>query len=181
LLQNYDTCKTSVRIRVEIVVHSSRRIAVYGLSSFFVLSILAVALLGSMSAMAGIGVKPVMGTVYDNAGNLLGGATVTVVIIDKNTSVVRDTLTETTGSDGIYMVTFPADKWDIGDTIRARATYGSVQSEANQTIANESATQDLDIHFKTAIPQFGSVLGFCVAAGLVCAVGLAFVSRRRKN
>jgi hypothetical protein len=181
LLQNYDTCKTGVRIRVEIVVHSSRRIAVYGLSSFLVLSILAVALLGSMSAMAGIGVKPVMGTVYDNEGNLLGGATVTVVIIDKNTQVVRDTLTDTTGSDGIYMVTFPADKWDIGDTIRARATYGSVQSEASETIANESASQNLDIHFTTAIPQFGSVLGFGVAVTLVCAVGLAFVSRRRKK
>jgi hypothetical protein len=163
------------------VVHSSRRIAVYGLSSFFVLSILAVALLGSMSAMAGTGTKPVQGYVYDNAGNLLKGATVTVVVIDNTTHLVRDTQTDTTGSDGYYMVSFGPDKWDIGDTIRARATSGSVQSDANETIANESATQNLDIHFKTAIPQFGSVLGFCMAAGLVCAVGLAFVSRRTKH
>jgi hypothetical protein len=119
--------------------------------------------------------------VYDNAGNKLGGATVTVVVMNTTTHSVRDTQTDTTGSDGYYMVSFDPSKWDIGDTIRARATSGSVQSDANQTIANESATQDLDIHFKTAIPQFGSVLGFCVAAGLVCAVGLAFVSRRRKN
>jgi hypothetical protein len=181
LLQNYDTCKTGVRIRVEIVVHSSRRIAVYGLSSFFVLSILAVALLGSMSAMAGLGPKVVQGYVYDNAGNKLGGATVTVVVMNSTTHLVRDTQTDTTGSDGYYMVSFDPNKWDIGDTIRARATSGSVQSDANQTIANESGAQDLDVHFKTAIPQFGSVLGFCVAAGLVCAVGLAFVSRRRKN
>lgn len=181
MLQNYDRCKTSVRIRVEIVVHSSRRIAVYGLSSFFVLSILAVALLGSMSAMADIGTKPVQGYVYDNAGNLLGGATVTVVVIDKTDHSVRDTLTNTTGPDGYYMVTFSPDKWDIGDTIRARATYGSVQSEANETLATADEYQNLDIHFTTAIPQFGSVLGFGVAAALVCAVGLAFVSRRRKH
>jgi hypothetical protein len=181
LLSNCDAYKTSVRIRVEIVVRSNRRIAVFGLSSFFVLSILAVTLLGSISTMAGIGPKAVQGYVYDNAGNLLGGATVTVVIIDKTTHLVRDTLTDTTGLDGYYSVSFAPDKWDIGDTIRARATSGSVQSEANETLATADEYQNLDIHFTTAIPQFGSVLGFGVAAALVCAVGLAFVSRQRKH
>jgi hypothetical protein len=170
-----------VRIRVEIVVHSSRRIVAYGLLSFSVLSILAVALLGSMSAMAGLGPKIVQGYVYDNAGYKLGGATVTVEIIAQGTSTVRDTQTDTTGSEGYYMVTFQPDKWDIGDTIKAKATSGSVQSESNETIASANEYQSLDIHFTTAIPQFGSVLGFGVAAALVCAVGLAFVSRRRKH
>jgi hypothetical protein len=169
-----------VRIRVEIVVHLRRRIAVYGLLSFSVLSILAVALLGSMSAVAGLGPKVVRGYVYDNEGNKLGGATVTVEIIDKTTLLVRDTQTDTT-PDGYYMVTFQPDKWDIGDTIRAKATYGSVQSEPIEAIATADEYQSLDIHFATAIPQFASILGFGVAAVLVCAVGLAFVSRRRKH
>jgi hypothetical protein len=151
------------------------------LSSFSVLSILAVALLGSMSAMAQTGPKAVRGYVYDNAGKVLEGANVTVEIINKTTHTVTDTQRDTTGSDGYYMVTF-FGTWEIGDTIRAKATYGSVESQVNETIiATESPYEDLDIHFTTAIPQFGSVLGFGVAAGLVCAVGLAFVSRRRKH
>jgi len=169
---------------VETVVHLSdlsRRTVVCGLSSFSVLSILAVALLGSMSAMAQTGPKAVRGYVYDNAGKVLEGANVTVEIINKTTHTVTDTQRDTTGSDGYYMVTF-FGTWEIGDTIRAKATYGSVESQVNETIiATESPYEDLDIHFTTAIPQFGSVLGFGVAAGLVCAVGLAFVSRRRKH
>ena len=163
------------------VIDVTNKHTAYAVSSFFAVSILALMLLGSMSVRAGDGPKIVQGYAYDDTGNPLGGVVVTVVVIDKDTHLVKDTQTDTTGSpDGYYSVSFDTFIWNIGDTIRATGTYNSVD-QPNETLADASAVQDIDINFTTAIPQFGSVLGFAVAAGLVCAVGILFVSYRRRH
>jgi len=125
------------------------------------------------SVMAALGPKIVQGYVNDTVGTPLEGALVTVEIIAQAGGIVRDTQTDTTGSDGYYMVTFgDASKWDIGDTILATATYDSNQ-KSNQTIADDSGVQQVNVNFDFAIPEFSSLLGLVAAlAAVVCVANL---------
>jgi hypothetical protein len=149
------------------------------LSSLFVISIAALVLLGSMPAAAETGPKTVMGTVYDNSGNPLADADITAVVINAGNSTIMATEIDVTGPEGAYSVTFDPAVWQIGDTLRVTATYSSVQ-QTNQTTATIAPFQIVDVHFTTAIPQFGSLLGFMAAAGMVCVVGVGFLFYRRK-
>jgi len=120
----------------------------------------------------GPGPKIVQGYVNDTVGNPLEGALVTVEVVAQDTSNVRDTQTDTTGSDGYYMVTFSFDKWDIGDTIRVTATYDSNQ-QLNQTVASGDASQQVNVNFGFAIPEFSSLFGFVAAlVAVVCVTTL---------
>ncbi len=125
------------------------------------------------SVMAGLGPKVVQGYVNDTVGNPLEGALVTVEIVAQGTGTIRDTQTDTTGSDGYYMVTFgDVSKWDIGDTILVTATYDSNQ-QSNQTVANGDASQQVNVNFGFAIPEFSSPLGLVAAlAAVVCVANL---------
>lgn len=124
------------------------------------------------SVMTGPGPKIVQGYVNDTVGNPLEGALVTVEIIAQVGGSVRDTQTDTTGSDGYYMVTFDLNKWDIGDTIRVTATYDSDQ-QSNQIVANGDASQQVDVNFGFTIPEFSSLFGLVAAlAAVVCVANL---------
>jgi len=133
---------------------------------------------GSASAS---GFKVVQGHVYDEDGNLLTGINVKVEMINQTTHLPTATDYSTTESDGMYGVTFDLfSVWETGDTIRVTATYNSVD-QVNETTANSGPSQVVDVHFPTAIPQFGSMLGFAVAAGVVCVVGIGFLTFSRKR
>jgi len=149
------------------------------LSSLFVVSIAALVLLGSMPVAAETGPKLVIGTVYDNLGDPLAGADITAVVINKTSLLIVATETDVTGPEGAYSVTFDPGVWQVDDTLRVTATYSSVQ-EPNQTTATIAPFQIVDVHYTTAIPQFGSLLGFMAAAGMVCVVGVGFLFYRRK-
>ena len=130
------------------------------------------------SIMAGLGPKVVQGYVNDTVGNPLEGALVTVEIIAQAGGSVRDTQTDTTGSDGYYMVTFgDANKWDIGDTILAIATYDSNQ-KSNQTIADDSGVQQVNVNFDFVIPEFSSLLGLVAALAVVVCVTTSRIRHR---
>jgi hypothetical protein len=116
--------------------------------------------------------KIVQGYVNDTVGNPLGGALVTVKVVAQGTTNVRDTQTDTTGSDGYYMVTFDPSKWDIDDTINVTATYNSDQ-QSSQTIANGDPSQQVNVNFGFVIPEFSSLFGLVTAlAAVVCATTL---------
>lgn len=147
------------------------------LPAFFLL------LLSSSPASAGTGPLIVWGFVYDEEGSRLQGAYVDVYVLDKDTNAVKTELTGLpypTGSDGAYTATFAPEDWVAGDKVKAIATFGT-QSVSNQVTVVEEGPLQVDLDFRTAIPQFGSMLGFLVAAGVVCIVGIAFVSLRRKR
>jgi hypothetical protein len=124
------------------------------------------------SVMAASGPKIVQGYVNDTVGTPLEGALVTVEIAAQGTGIVRDTQTDTTGSDGYYMVSFAPSNWDIGDTIHVTATYDTNQ-QLNQTVANDSASQQVNVNFGFAIPEFSSLFGLVAAlVAVVCVANL---------
>ena len=121
--------------------------------------------------------KAVYGYITDSLGNPLDGAAVTVEVITLP-STVRDTLTETTGPDGYYLVTFNPPVWDIGDTIRVTAVYDS-SPQSNQTVADNSGLQQIDVNFGFVIPEFGSlVMSMVVSVTIVCFTALRAKYRR---
>ena len=157
----------------------NRKTLPLAISALLAISVVAIAFMGSTPAAAESGPKIVIGFVYDSSGNPIEGAQITAVVINMTTSLETANETDTTGSEGAYSVTFDPFAWGQGDTLRVTANYNSVE-QSNQTRANEDPFQQVDVHFPTVIPQFGSILGFGIAAGLLCVVGVAFTLYRRK-
>ncbi len=130
----------------------------------------------SKQASAGI-VKIVRGHIYDELGNPLGGANVTIEAV--RGGITQQTLWyDSTEVDGLYTVTFGlTDSLALGDTIEVTASYSSHQS-TNSSIADDSGLQFIDVYITgVSIPEFGalSVVGIC---GAFIAV-FVLVGRRR--
>lgn len=136
--------------------------------------------ISSGNVSAGIGPKVVSGYIYDSEGNPVNGANVVVNII--HNSVVTATKSYTTGSSGYYMVSFAPAEWQVGDTLEVLATKGSDQGDNSKVITGEGG-ESIDVHFETAIPQFGSLVGVLLAAGLMGGVAIVFLrsGRNRKS
>ena len=128
---------------------------------------------GSRASIAGTGPKVVEGYVYDLSGIPLEGAVVTVEVIDQSTHLPKATQSDTTGPEGYYMVTFGDQSlWNVGDTLKATAIYDS-NSQSNETLADDSGFQSMDVNFGFIIPEFGSLFGSVVAvAGMVCFIAM---------
>jgi hypothetical protein len=116
----------------------------------------------------------IYGHVYDSNGDPIEGADVLV----ENMDTVCTPLTDITDSLGRYDVSFNANDWVEGDTIKTTATYEGTPESATG-VADELATLEIDIHFTTAIPEFGSLTGVLVTMGIVGVI--ATVSMRRKK
>ena len=166
-----DSTRSSVRAR-----------ALFG-TFVLVIGITAIFLLASHSVSAGP--KVIQGYVYDVDGQKFGGSKIayaTVTIKDSGGSV-RQTLTDVDGTDpnGLYRVTLDGSKWSPGDTIEVYATYNSVPSPTNTTTCDEDPTsQNVDVHFPTAIPQFGSTIGLVLVSVFVGSVAVAALCCRRQ-
>jgi len=142
----------------------------------------------SQSAQAATGPKAVKGYVRDVDGNFINDIPITVNIRRASDNTVRATLTDTSkyvevdGEDwnGYYGVTFGPSDWDIGDTIEVIATHGANQ-ESNSTVATVIPFQWVNVTFPYAIPEFGSIVGFLVAGGLIAAVAVVFLVVKKKK
>jgi hypothetical protein len=144
------------------------------------LALVASALMTSNEALAATGPKAVRGYIWDDHGNLVEGADVTVNILAQSDSSVRATEADTTLADGEYFVTFSLDEWDVDDMIEVIATYNTVQ-EPNSTAATVSGLQWVNVSFDFEIPEFGSYLGLLIAGGAIGIVGIAVVSMKRRR
>ena len=126
----------------------------------------------------------IFGFVYDENGDPLEGAFVVVDVYDQDTEEFKASGQSDiypTEADGYYEVTsIDSSLLEVGDDIEVTATVGSIEQK-NWSVVPSYIFVIIDVHFTTAIPQFGSLLGFAVAAGAVCVVGVAFVSLRRKR
>jgi hypothetical protein len=154
---------------------SGARIATYLIACAVMVAGLAIIMPNSVSANAGPYV--VDGKVTDAAGRPLVGADVTVVM--KNGATPIDTQTTTTDGDGFYTVDVGHDLWVPGYEVISTATYNSVQTSDNTTVGIDPFAT-IDLQFPFEIPQFGSILGFVAAAGLVGVVAVVFLARKSK-
>jgi hypothetical protein len=153
------------------------------LSSVAAMLLLVTVISTSDSADAGLGPKSVWGFVKDYEGDPIPDILVTVNIRDAEYAI-RSTLQDTTGPGdstpaGFYTVTFPNDQWYAGDTVEVVVSYSGDQEIETKLIAGEG-DEEVNIQFEYAIPQFGSMLGFAIAAGLVAVVAM-FALRRKKS
>ncbi len=150
------------------------------MARIMVLMLTAVVLATTLSSLptkvsADAGPFIVDGFVTDAGGRAIVGAPVVAVM--KNGATVIDTQSSTTDDGGFYTITLATDQWEPGYTVTSTATYNSEQVSDTITIV-DMPFADIDLQFPFEIPQFGSILGFVVAAGLVGAVAAVFLVRR---
>jgi hypothetical protein len=121
--------------------------------------------------------KNVRGHIYDEIGNPIGGANVTVEVV--RGGITRDTLWyDSSEADGFYTVTFGfGANLQVGDTIKVTAVYSSHSSTSSAT---EDATPLVIIDVTISgvvIPEFG-VLPVTMVCGAFVAVFI-LIGRRK--
>jgi len=134
----------------------------------------------SYGVNAATGPKQVRGYARDVDGRLIQGIPVTINIRWAGDDSIRATLTASSDENGYYSVTFEYTQWDIGDRIQVIATHGANQV-SNSTVAVEFPFQYCNVTFPYAIPEFGSIVGFVIAGGLIAAVAMVFLVSRKKK
>lgn len=134
----------------------------------------------SYGASAATGPKQVRGYVRDVDGRLIQGISVTINVRWASDDTVRSTLTDTSDETGYFSVSFGPSNWDIGDRIQVIGTHQSNQ-QSNSTTADDLPFQWCNVTFPYAIPEFGSVIGFAIAGGLIAAVAVVFLVSKRKK
>ena len=154
---------------------SGARIATYLIACAVLVAGLAMIMPRGVSADAGL--VAVDGTVTDSAGRPISGADVVIVMMNGTTTV--DTTTWTTDVNGFYTVSFAANIWEPGFNVISTATFNSVQVFDNTTVGADPFVT-IDLKFPFEIPQFGSILGFVAAAGLVGVVAVVFLAKKSK-
>jgi hypothetical protein len=178
------SCKVVVVKPMSIVSSVSKgRIPALAIAVFVVAAVAMLLLSGSASAE---GFKFVQGVIEDSAGNPLEGATVVIEVRDPlnaPSGPTRYTDSVTSDEDGFYFFIlsgFGPVEWQIGDTIKIIATWSGNQKDES-AIADDSGSQTIDVTFPFEIPQFGSILGFGIAAGGIGLIAMVFVVKRKKD
>lgn len=136
--------------------------------------------LGSDKASAGTGPLNVRGHVWDEYGNPVADANVTVESFDDDALI--DTLYyDATEPDGFYSLTFAYDRWNPNYTIKITAKYDTYTG-VNDTLAPYIAVPFIWLNVSLegyAIPEFSDsvTLGLTVAG--LAAMVILLGSRRR--
>lgn len=158
---------------------SGRTVKGMKLAAVALVAIAAFAVVSSMfsqDAAAETVIKIVDGHVLDSGGNPINGADVSVSTYNGATWI--NTYSTTTDSAGFYTITIAPADWNVGYKIEAQATYNS-QQVTDSVIADDSFGQTINLQFPLGIPQFGTLVGFFVAAGLVAVVAAVFLTKKR--
>ncbi len=121
-------------------------------------------------------IKIIDGHVYDPNGDPLEGADVSVSIYNGATWI--NTYSTTTDQDGFYTITIAPSDWNVGYNITVEATFNSEQV-SDTIVADATFGQTVDLQFPLGIPQFGTIIGFFVAAGLIAVVAIVFLKKKR--
>jgi hypothetical protein len=148
-------------------------------TSLAVIALLAgFALVSTTNAIAeGPGPITVLGYVYDNMGDPLEGAS--VVVTNEDTLATDST---TTDEFGFYQIDFDAAQMNIDDTVRVDTTYSGAPATNNTVLTSDmfvSGYAQVDVHYLTEIPEFGSLFGVLLVSIMIGAVAL--LSSRRKR
>lgn len=154
-------------------------------SAVVIASIIISASLLMPQAQAGDGPKNVRGYIYDQNGDPIPGANVTVNMRRPDNSIRSTLYYDASDADGKYSVTFfdlGGAPWEIGDTIEVIATYGS-DSASNTTVATPSADypiQYVNVTIAMVIPEFGALGSFSFLAMTLVVMAVFLIARRRK-
>lgn len=154
------------------------------ISAIVIVSILISALLFAPHASAGDGPKTVLGYVYDQNGDPIPGANVTINMRRPDNSIRSTLWYDATDSDGFYSVTFfdlGGSPWEIGDTIEVIALYGA-DSASNTTIAtpsNDYPVQYVNVTIAIIIPEFGFFGSFSVLVMSMTVVATFMIARQK--
>ena len=151
------------------------RSAVVVLSVVLTVLVLAVAILPGASVAADQPLN-VKGYVYDDHGNKIANADVTVTI-----SGVSKTDTSDSSPLGYFSVIFAPNEWADGNTVQVVAQYQGGTQGLNDTVKAKGTDFYVweNVTLPYEIPQFGNATGLLVTAGLVGVVAcVALVWRR---
>jgi len=132
--------------------------------------------LNDAHTLAATGPLAVWGYVYDFSGQPLQGANV-IVTVERTGA----TSSGVTGSDGKYQALpdFSTSEYDILDTILVVANYNSNTQDNTSTVVEDIGVLQVDVNYTYEVPEFGTLLGFLVAAVLVGMIAVYSVSKRR--
>jgi len=123
----------------------------------------------------------VNGKVMDSANHPVDGAHVVILIVETNAQRTYDTGPD--GSFASYPDFDPNTDYLVGNTLRVTAT-SALGTKSNETTITQQMNDDMEaiiwVDYDTAIPEFGSFVGFVVSAFAVGAVTLVMLGRRRK-
>jgi hypothetical protein len=101
--------------------------------------------------------KNVYGYVYDELGSPVNGAHVNVSIWAGSTYL---SAIETDSIDpGFYAVDFAPSQWDVGNSIKVTAKWGSLEW-TNTTAADSGPDQQVDLSLVNLIPEFVGQMSF---------------------
>jgi hypothetical protein len=146
-----------------------------------VFAVAAVAMLLASGFASAAGPKVIRGYTKDSAGRPMEETSV-VLEVWTPLNALRFTDSTTSDGNGFYSFTlssFDGD-WDDGDTFKIIATYSGNQKIESQ-VDNAGPIQWINVTFPFEIPQFGSLLGFGIAAGGIGLIAMVFVVKRKKD
>jgi len=146
-----------------------------------VVSVAIVAMLLSSSYVSAEGIKIIDGYVKDSVGRVLEGANV-VLEVWKPDLTLRFTDSYVADEDGYYSFTLSSflEEFHDGDTFEVTANYNGAQHNESE-LDDGQPIQRIDIIYPYEIPQFGSLVGFGVAAGAVGLIAMVFVVKRKNH
>jgi hypothetical protein len=146
-----------------------------------VFAFVAVAMLLSSGLASAAGPKVVRGYTKDSAARPLVGTTV-VLEVRTPADALRYTDSMLTDTNGFYSFTLSSfdGQWNDGDTFKIIATYSGNQKTESQ-LDNAKPVQWINVTYPFEIPQFGSLLGFGIAAGGIGLIAMVFVVKRKKD
>lgn len=146
-----------------------------------VFAVAAVAMLLASGFVSAAGPKVIRGYTKDSAARPMEGTSV-VLEVRTPLDALRFTDSTLTDENGFYSFTlssFDGD-WDDGDTFKIIATYSG--NERTESLLDDGEPiQWINVTFPFEIPQFGSLLGFGVAAGGIGLIAMVFVVKRKKD
>lgn len=158
--KNTRTALSRMAIRKQSGRALARRVTITWAAVFTAVLTLVAPFFLSDHAIAATTNKTVYGVVYDQIGNGLNGADVTVEIWGAywpDRDFLRTSNFTVTDSAGYYQVTISSNYWDPHNTIKIIAAF-----DGNQKIrmieANDSEDQEVNVHMDFTIPELGSPL-----------------------
>jgi len=160
------------------IVSVSRHVKLIGGIAALLLAICLPLILGSETVSAASGPKVITGYVYDVNGDPYNGVTVAVSVW--NNANVKTTIIIVTYAGGFYDVYFTeGSMWDVGKQVEVIADDGIVAPITKTDTLDALGDQQVDIYYGTEIPQFGSAIGVAFATGIVGAIAVVALPRRR--
>ena len=153
-------------------------------SSFAAMLLVLAMFMVPVTTQAATHTKDVRGYVYDADYRKIGGADVTVRMLDSDLnqrSIHNELSSSEPSTKGYYNLQFENAEWEITDTIQVIATYNSQQTDPNTTVATNAFFQWLNATaFEFEIPQFGSTFGLLLTAGIIGVVAVTVLVWRRR-